>query len=1017
MMPRQGTVVADRYRLERKVGGGRVSAMWRVQDQVSDANCAIKLLHRSMNDHPEALARFSLEDRLSRELTGDYFPERVGSGSWHSLRYIAWRWYEGECLRSLFERTPKQDVQTVYSIVQEACQALALVHGAGYTHGDLKPENLFFADLAGDSSRQLKLLGFGVASRVARPLLGSQARRTPGQIVGTPLYLSPDLILGRVPRGGQADLWALAVIVYEALTGRAPFLGTELSEVLEAILERRAARPSTITNLPGTFDVWWTQALEQQFATTAEFSTSLARALAPALRSSRTQRSASLPERISPVGQGLVWRTDVATPRAPEATEPPAEAPPAEPHPAAQRAADAVFAPAGGHAAADLVAVPERRTSPGGVIAPVSRALQTGSGQSSVRQDGNSLSREAVSAPRTDVARRSAAAKSTAAASAAMQPAAAMQSATAANVAALAAAASASPGGPGGTLVASAAVAASSMASSMAASAASSAVASDAFDLSANVLSTNALTGSTLPTNPLSTAALSANGLGSSPSGSTAAGLGRARDATPLMAGAKAKTDSTPGRSRRDPPRPEPSASRPSSRPLQHGADANDLTPAEPQRQGPSITSTTVAGIGPAALSLMRSRESAKAAAAASTAAGRVPKDVVPKDVAKDVAKDVLKAATYDAGREPQPEDTFGPLPWALRDLGVGTRKTLVGIIAPSFPAQAAPVAAPVPQAVAQAAPAATRPVQSLAIAGAPCRSIDVTDDDEAMDSVVPLRRLGNATVPYPRPRAASRSAPAEDEGLGDQGYIPQSPQSWRNRTSNTLHVVLTDPGYRPHLVAGLLVCSAAALVIFALGRSPVSGTGLLGQTTGSLSGRESAAAEPSRSGSTSSLPAIPGPGAPDPAGAAASGAAVASALQGEELAPGLVVPPPTAVPPNAVPPNAVPPTAVPPNAAPPNAAPPNAVPPNGLPSSAQPSSAKPMDPAKATPPSPLRSAPVPPPGRAEPARAPAGPASGALPAAPPLPTSTPPRATPPRKPGTDAPLPRPGNPDFDFGI
>ena len=49
MMPRQGTMIADRYRLERKVGGGRVSAMWRVLDQVTDGTCAIKLLHRSMN--------------------------------------------------------------------------------------------------------------------------------------------------------------------------------------------------------------------------------------------------------------------------------------------------------------------------------------------------------------------------------------------------------------------------------------------------------------------------------------------------------------------------------------------------------------------------------------------------------------------------------------------------------------------------------------------------------------------------------------------------------------------------------------------------------------------------------------------------------------------------------------------------------------------------------------------------------------------------------------------------------
>ncbi|HVZ33561.1 MAG TPA: hypothetical protein VG963_14115, partial [Polyangiaceae bacterium] len=200
MMPREGTLIAERYRLERKVGGGRVAATWLVQDQVTQARCAVKLLHRSMNEHAEALARFSLEDRLGRELTGAYFAERIGSGSWQSIRYIAWRWYDGECLRVLFERTPKQDAQTVNSVVQETCNALTAVHGAGYTHGDLKPENIFFAE-GGEKARQLKLLGFGVASRLTQPLLGIQGRRTPGMIVGTPLYLSPDLILGRVPRG------------------------------------------------------------------------------------------------------------------------------------------------------------------------------------------------------------------------------------------------------------------------------------------------------------------------------------------------------------------------------------------------------------------------------------------------------------------------------------------------------------------------------------------------------------------------------------------------------------------------------------------------------------------------------------------------------------------------------------------------------------------------------------------------------------------------------------------------
>jgi serine/threonine protein kinase len=303
MMPREGTVIADRYRLERKVGGGRVSAVWRVRDEITARACAIKMLHRSMHKHPEALTRFSLEDRLARELSGPHFPERVGSGVWDGMRYIAWRWHEGESLRDLFERNPKQDAPTVHSIVQETCQALTIVHAAGYTHGDLKPENIFFADRgAGERLRQVKLLGFGVASRLSRPSAAGfgVGRRRPGEIVGTPLYLSPDLILGRVPNGGQADLWALAVIVYEALTGRAPFLGGDIGAVLQAILEKRAPRPTSIAeNLPGSFDAWWAQAIAQEFETPGEFASALARALAPALRTSHTQRSASLPERPS----------------------------------------------------------------------------------------------------------------------------------------------------------------------------------------------------------------------------------------------------------------------------------------------------------------------------------------------------------------------------------------------------------------------------------------------------------------------------------------------------------------------------------------------------------------------------------------------------------------------------------------------------------------------------------------------------------------------------------------------
>ena len=314
MLPREGTMVADRYRLRRKVGGGRVAATWQVYDETTKSLGVLKLLHRSMHNHPEALRRFSLEAQIARELTGPYFAERIDSGSWQSMRYIAWRWHQGECLRSRFERNPKQDAPTVHGVVKDVCEALGVVHAAGYAHADLKPENVFFAEGPEEPSSQLKLLGFGVAfPEEPRKGGGSQRpqERRQGHIVGTPLYMSPDMLRGDVPIGSRADLWSLGVIVYEALTGRVPFLGNDLEETLAAILARHSPRPSSVADVPVTLDQWWARVTEQQFSSAQEFSNALSKALEPALRSSRTQRSKLSPRALAAEGT-LLANTDAS---------------------------------------------------------------------------------------------------------------------------------------------------------------------------------------------------------------------------------------------------------------------------------------------------------------------------------------------------------------------------------------------------------------------------------------------------------------------------------------------------------------------------------------------------------------------------------------------------------------------------------------------------------------------------------------------------------------------------------
>lgn len=819
MIPREGTLVADRYRLERKVGGGRVAAVWRVQDEVTEGRCVVKLLHRSMHKHAEALTRFSLEERLARELHGPYFAERVGSGSWDSMRYIAWRWYEGESLRALFERNPKQDAPTVHSIVQETCQALSLVHAAGYTHGDIKPENLFFAERSEqEAPRQLKLLGFGVAARLAQVSPAHQGRRKGTLFVGTPLYTSPELILGRTPRGGQADLWALAVIAYEALTGRPPFIGADLPALLEAILERRAPRPSTLADhIPASFDLWWAQALEQEFQTPNELANALTRALAPALRSSRTQRSAALP------AAGLAELGSVR-PAAPTAR--PGDTAPVLPTPQAPASA------------------PPPNTAPMGAAHDAGEDLARGAGSAA-----NAAKAGGAASPSSPAAKPTASSAPSAEKSGVTGDAAAAKPGLATLV---------SPGaGEGARRTAGGPAQQRPSGGGSAARAASAA---------APAARISEASGAALPSAAPKPAAPSASPRAAEPRRATQVAEPSAAEKAASATGAAAKAAEANAS-------PQPGEARPS--PTAEPRVASGGLTSEKRAAVPRASSSPPRAAAPASSpkSAGRGRRGTplpgKRSPGSITAAGLGPSDPnAPRPtgaVASPAASDIRAAGA------------FAPLPSPLRDLNASFgRKTLVGITPP----------VPVPPPAASTAAAGKEPPAPLvrAIEGAPCRSIDVTSDEWAPDELSfgleeGVRRPANPTVPFPRPRVAPRLATALDpEEAPDTLPAPtaRNPNGgWKSSTTRTIRFVLTSADHKPQRIAALVVCSAAALVIFLVGRSPVGGTGSgIGQATGALS------TEPATSEHAAPVTADPAAhperaaGAPDPAEVAVTGGA-----------------------------------------------------------------------------------------------------------------------------------------------
>jgi serine/threonine protein kinase len=225
----QGTVIEDRFVVRRVAAVGGMGTVYRAFDKLTGDDVALKILSRVGDDS----WRFARETRIALQIRHPFIVGYVAHGQTDDgAPYLALDWLDGEDLATRLLRGPLS-LRESLQIVRRTARALCPIHDAGIIHRDLKPANLFLRDERADRSM---LLDFGVARDVASSRLDDE-RTVTGVFVGTPLYMAPEQLTQGATLDARTDVYALGAVLFECLTGAAPFASKNFSAVLISILK------------------------------------------------------------------------------------------------------------------------------------------------------------------------------------------------------------------------------------------------------------------------------------------------------------------------------------------------------------------------------------------------------------------------------------------------------------------------------------------------------------------------------------------------------------------------------------------------------------------------------------------------------------------------------------------------------------------------------------------------------------------------------------------------------------
>ena len=226
------------YKILGKIGAGAMAFVYKAQQISLDRTVAIKVLPKRFTENPEYVQRFYKEGQAAGKLNHPNIVQAIDVGEAGGYHYFVMEYVEGKTIADDLTGGARLREKEAIEIIIQVAHALAHAHAHGLVHRDVKPKNIMI-----NKQGIVKLADMGLA-RATTDIEAAQSEA--GKAYGTPYYIAPEQIRGKIDIDGRADIYGLGATFYHMVTGRVPFTGDDSSEIMRKHLREKLIPPDHI---------------------------------------------------------------------------------------------------------------------------------------------------------------------------------------------------------------------------------------------------------------------------------------------------------------------------------------------------------------------------------------------------------------------------------------------------------------------------------------------------------------------------------------------------------------------------------------------------------------------------------------------------------------------------------------------------------------------------------------------------------------------------------------------------